>query len=90
MYIRKLINRSGSISIQIISKSRGRYKVVKTIGSATSLQEVERLKQLARQQIEDIERQPSLFLSDQDELIEKAFSLLSNSSCFPHFFCNTR
>ena len=79
MYIRKLINRSGSISIQIISKSRGRYKVVKTIGSATSLQEVERLKQLARQQIEDIERQPSLFLSDQDELIEKAFSLLSNS-----------
>lgn len=47
---------------------------MKTIGSATSLQEVERLKQLARQQIEDIERQPSLFLSDQDELIESVFA----------------
>lgn len=34
MFIRELKNRSGSVSIQIISKARGRYKVVKTIGCA--------------------------------------------------------
>ena len=80
MFIRELKNRSGSVSIQIISKARGRYKVVKTIGSATGRREIERLKQLARQEIENIERQSPLFVPNQDEQIEKAFSLLSNSS----------
>lgn len=80
MFIRELKNRSGSVSIQIISKARGRYKVVKTIGSATGRREIERLKQLARQEIENIERQPPLFVPNQDEQIEKAFSLLSNSN----------
>lgn len=80
MFIRELKNRSGSVSIQIISKARGRYKVVKTVGSATTWQEIERLKDIARQEIESIEQQPSLFPSNQDEQIEKVFSLLSNSS----------
>jgi len=31
MFIRKLKNRSGSISVQLISKTRCKYKVVKTI-----------------------------------------------------------
>ena len=34
MFIRKLKNRSGSISVQIISKESQKYKVVKTIGSS--------------------------------------------------------
>ena len=38
------------------------------------------MKDVARQEIESIEQQPSLFSSNQDEQIEKAFSLLSNSS----------
>jgi len=32
-------NRSGSVSIQTINKERRRYKVVKTMGSATSLRD---------------------------------------------------
>ena len=80
MFIREVKNRSGSVSIQIISKARGRYKVVKTVGCATMWQEIERLKDIARQEIESIEQQPSLFPSNQEEQIEKAFSLLSNSS----------
>jgi hypothetical protein len=52
MFVRELKNRSGSISIQTISKSRGRYKVVKTLGSATTRQETERLTLLADQEIE--------------------------------------
>jgi hypothetical protein len=34
-FLRKLKNRSGSISVQIISKERGKYKVVKTLGSSS-------------------------------------------------------
>ncbi len=75
MFIRELKNRSGSVNIQIISKARGRYKVVKTMGSATSLREIKRLKQLARQEITKITRQPSLFVSREDEQIEKAYEL---------------
>ena len=34
MFIRRKKNRSGVISVQVIDKSSGRYKVVKTIGSS--------------------------------------------------------
>ena len=36
-------NKSDSISIQIISKSRGKYKVVKNIGYDKSEQEIQEL-----------------------------------------------
>jgi flavoprotein len=36
MFLRKLKNRSGSMSIQIISKTGGKYKVVKTIGTGSA------------------------------------------------------
>lgn len=50
------------------------------MGSATSRQEVERLKQRAGQEIENIQRQLSLFVSEQGTQVEQAFSQLSNSS----------
>lgn len=80
MYIREKKNRSGSISIQVISKCKGRYKVLKTIGCGTERHEIEHLKSLARQEIERMEAQPSLFPSESDELVEQAFSSLYNSS----------
>ncbi len=43
MYIRKKKNKSGSISIQIIDKSTGKYKVIKTIGTSFDTKEVEEL-----------------------------------------------
>jgi transposase len=80
MFIRKLKNRSGSQSIQIIQKINGKYKVVKTIGSATTWQEIERLENFAKQEIERLSAQPKLFISKNDTVIEQAFSILSNSS----------
>jgi len=41
MFLRKLKNRSGSISIQIISKVHGKYKVIKTIGTGTTDQSIQ-------------------------------------------------
>jgi transposase len=80
MFIRQLKNRSGSISVQIISKARGRYKVVKTIGSATTLQEIDRLVQLAKQEIERLSDPLLLYPSERDILVEKVFESLHNSS----------
>lgn len=80
MFIRELKNRSGSISIQIISKANGKYKVVKTIGCATMLQDIERLKILANQEIIKITKQQKLFKTENDQLVEYVFSTLENSS----------
>ena len=39
MFVRKKINSSGSTSVQIIVKTRGKYKVVKTIGCSSNEQD---------------------------------------------------
>ena len=80
MFVREVKNRSKSVSIQIINKSRGAYKVIKTVGCATQRHEIEHLKNLARQEIERLQSQAQLFKSEQDELIEDVISSLSNSS----------
>ncbi len=79
MYIREKKNRSGSVSIQIISKYNGRYKVEKTIGCGTERHEIDRLKLQAQQEMEKMQSQLSLFASTNDALVEQAFSLLNNS-----------
>ena len=80
MFLRKLINRSGSISVQIISKAGGKYKVVKTIGFGKTEQEVQKLYYLGKQELERLTMQSKLFVSENDTLINDIFSSLSNSS----------
>jgi len=80
MFIREIKNRSGSVSIQIISKARGIYRVMKTIGCGTTRREIDNLKLTARQEIELLEGQPSLFVFEKDNLIEETIAFLSNSS----------
>ena len=81
MFIREVNNRSGSVSVQVISKSGGRYRVVKTVGCGTQRHEIEHLKNMARQEIDRLQgQQQKLFKSEHDELIEDAISSLSNSS----------
>jgi len=43
MFVRRKQNKSGIVSIQIIDKSSGRYSVVKTIGSSSNIQLIEKL-----------------------------------------------
>lgn len=40
MFVRKKSNKSGIISVQVIDKSTGRYRVVKTIGSSSDIRRV--------------------------------------------------
>lgn len=80
MFVRKLQNRSGSYSVQIISKSTGKYKVVKTIGSSRNEQELQRLEHLAKQEIGKLASQGELFLNERDTAVESVISHLSNAS----------
>jgi transposase len=43
MFVRKNRNRSGTVSIQIISKQKGSYQVVQTVGCSRDPDEIERL-----------------------------------------------
>ena len=80
MFLRKLKNRSGSVSIQVISKERRKYKVVKTIGSSSNEQEIQKLVFLGKQEIERLNAQPKLFVSESDTVIDQLFEALSNAS----------
>ena len=80
MFVREKRNRSGSTSVQVISKFHGRYKVFKTIGSATTQQKIEELILLAKQEIKNVAKQRELIVSKEDSLAESLFETLSNSS----------
>jgi len=80
MFLRKLKNRSGSISVQIISKSVGKYKVIKTIGCGRTEQDVQKLEYIGKQELERLSQQPKLFVSETDTIIDSMFDTLSNSS----------
>ena len=80
MFLRKLKNRSGSTSIQIISKSKGKYVVVKTIGSSANEQRIEQLIILAKQEIQRLSAQSKLFASENDLIVEQVFSALQNTN----------
>jgi hypothetical protein len=80
MFVRKKKNKSGSISVQIISKSRGKYHVIKTIGCARTTQDLEKLKYLANQELERLRNQTELFISENDTIVDMAFSTIENAS----------
>jgi transposase len=61
MYVRKKINPSGMVSVQIIDKSTGRYRVLKTIGSSSDTMEVERLYSEGKQWIHNYSGQQDIF-----------------------------
>jgi len=79
MFYRRKKNKSGSVSIQIISKHQGIYKVKKTIGCAFDEQEIVVLEHQARHEILRLQKQPSLFVNQDDALLEGFLKLLSNA-----------
>ena len=80
MYIRKKKNSSGSLSVQLIQKIDGKYKVVRTLGCATTQHEIEKLVHKAKHEILKLQAQPQLFVSENDIVVDQAFSLLDNTS----------
>jgi len=68
MFIRHKPNKSGSVSIQIVDKSNGRYKVLKTIGSSSDSFEIELLCQKAQKAITVLKHQNELPFNHFQEL----------------------
>jgi len=51
MFVRRKRNKSGSISVQIIQKQNGRYKVIQKMGSSDDLKEVDKSLKQAQEAI---------------------------------------
>jgi transposase len=79
MFVRKKKNKSGSISVQIITKSKGKYKVVKSLGSSIDPTVIFGLELKAKQEIQRMEFNPSLFVFEKDTLIESFLSEVQNA-----------
>jgi len=77
MYVRQKKNKSGVISVQVIDKSSGKYKVKQTIGSSADPDEIDRLVSQARQWIEEYTGELKL---DFEGLKSRAESFLDNIS----------
>ena len=89
MFIRKKKNNSGSISIQIISKNSGKYKVVETIGCSVSDYEIEQLFQQANERL--LELEPTLFdfvdyQSKKQKLTNKDMRIIGDELIFGKLF----
>jgi transposase len=80
MFVRKTQNRSGSVSVQIISKEQKRYQVIETIGSGKSQEEIAKLYLEAQLRLhqKQFPNQPSLFVYPDEIVIQQFVENLSN------------
>jgi hypothetical protein len=79
MFVRQKKNKSGSASVQLISKSSGKYKVIKTIGSSFERREIDILVEKGKQEMQKIKEQPGLFVLENDILVENFLTSLENA-----------
>jgi hypothetical protein len=75
MFVRKKPNKSGLVSVQIIDKSSGKYRVAKTVGSSDVPSVVEDLVLQAKAQLPLLSKQPSFNfdLEQEKQLMELFF-----------------
>lgn len=77
MFVRKKKNKSGSTSIQIIQKLKGKYTVVKSLGSSINEEEIEKIYRQAQETIPKLFNQLTLF---QESVTPLNLSELNNDS----------
>lgn len=63
----------------MISKSSGKYEVIKTIGSSFDKREIGILVEKGKQEIQKIQGQPGLFILENDILVESFLTSLENA-----------
>lgn len=81
MFVRRNRNRSGSVSVQVIAKDGGRYRVICTVGTASHPDAIERLVREAQEIIEHPRHQPPLFplLSETDLAVQAFMENMTNA-----------
>lgn len=78
MFVRKNKNRSGSISIQVAQKIGRKNKVLKNVGVAHTPREEELLTTIARNEMTKLQGLQSLFIDQEDIIIESFVNGLHN------------
>lgn len=78
MFVRKKKNKSGVISIQVIEKQNGKSVLVKTIGSSSDQQEVNKLFDQGRDYILRYGGQQVFQFEDEKEIVEAHFKALQS------------
>jgi transposase len=68
MYVRRKPNKTGSVSVQIIDKSKGRYRVIKSFGTGNTEIEIVRLENDARQYVRELTGMNRSLFEDEDEV----------------------
>ena len=80
MFLRKKPNKTGTVSVQVIDKSTGKYKVIKSFGSGRTKSEISVLESKARQFMREYQGLTNSLFADRDELLLDEFiSRLSNN-----------
>jgi hypothetical protein len=70
VFLRKKKNKSGSVSVQIITKAGGSYKVFRTIGNARSEQDIAALVYKGKHELSTLQAQHGLFVFENDAVTE--------------------
>jgi transposase len=78
MFVRKNRNRSGSVSIQIAYKNNRKNKIIKTVGVAKTKKEEDLLILLANTEIAKLQGMESLFIDNEDLVVENFVNSISN------------
>jgi hypothetical protein len=80
MFVRRINNKSGVISIQVIGKPNGKYKLLKTIGSSSNPEEIEHLYHLSLEWIDDErnKNQKELDFTNEEELLLSSLNQIDN------------
>jgi len=80
MYVRRKPNKTGTVSVQVIGKHTGRYKVMRSFGTGRTEQELALLEEQARQFI--VEKQGfagELFVDEEESRLEDFLSTIHNT-----------
>lgn len=70
MFVRQKKNKSGVVSVQVIDKSSGKYKLLKTIGSSNDSSEIEKFVVEARNFIKETQKLNEFDFSNSNQLIQ--------------------
>jgi transposase len=75
MFVRQKKNKSGKVSVQVIDKSSGKYKLKKTIGSSSDSSEIESLLKQAERYIKECvgQRELNFTLGDDDQYYQSIY-----------------
>lgn len=79
MFIRKNMNRSGSISVQIAQKHGRKNKILKTVGIAHTERELKLLIIIAKNEMIKLQGLQTLFIEEEDLIVDSFVDCLSNN-----------